>query len=108
MSTPDEAVRDQLAAQAADLSGAAPSAPAVDISSAAPAQVDTDALLARLQALEAQAEAAKPAPPGPPNTDPVVNGSGEIQHALKFIYARLAQVEKAVGVDAVKAIEELV
>jgi hypothetical protein len=119
MSTPDEAVQAQLAEQAqavtgnpaaagiyGDPAGASAAPQPIDLSQAAPTNVDTAALLARLEQLEAanaQAaadkaaaeEAAKPAPVEPDYNSLSVSGavSAELHHVLDKIDRRFRALE---------------
>jgi hypothetical protein len=99
--TPDQVVQAQLGAQAADLGGSAQPAASLDVSGATPATADAAELLARLQALEAAAEASKPAEPEPPSNavDEVLDGSVAAQfHTLAArVEARLKSIEQHLG-----------
>jgi hypothetical protein len=111
MSTPaappaaDEAVRAQLAAQAAAVAGS-PSAGVyggqapVDLSSARAIAVDAQELLERLQRLEAQqaaAEAAANPPAGPPDNSILADSCapGWLHQAFARIESRLRALEPA-------------
>ena len=108
----DSAVREQLGAQAASVTGnpaaagvygdpAGASAPPaqMDLSAAAPTSADVKALLERIEKMEAEREAerlaAEPAPLEPPDETPrLSNGSAEIQHWLQRLHERIAAVEE--------------
>jgi hypothetical protein len=119
MSTPDEAVQAQLAEQAqtvtgnpaaagiyGDPAGASAAPQPIDLSNAAPTSVDTAALLARLEQLEAanaQAaadraaaeEAAKPEPVEPDYYNLSVSGavSSELHNVIDAIDRRFKALE---------------
>lgn len=111
----DAAVRAGLAAQAASVQGdpaaagiygdpAGASAPPqpLNLGAASATNVDTQALLDRINALEAAREAdrvaALPPDPGPPDLTPVVNsGSSEVRSALLGLHARLLLIEEKLG-----------
>lgn len=111
MSTPDEALRQQLAeglnvtgeVQAGvygDPAGATAPPAELDISKAKPVEVDSAALLARLAKLEAAAAAA--APPVvevPVDRTPQISSTvaSDVREAFQQLHDRLAAVEDKLG-----------
>ena len=112
MSTPDEIIAQRLAdgldvtgtvaaGVYGDLAGASAPPAEIDLSKAAPSSVDTDALLARLAALEAAQAAAAPvaAVEAPPDKTPVLSGSvaADVRAAVQALHERLVAVEDKLG-----------
>lgn len=97
MSTPDEAVRASLAEHAAGVTASAPAAP-MSVPGGVAASVDTDALLARLAALEAVQAAEVAAATPVPDTRPTVAGaSSGLADALGKVHDRLVAIETHLG-----------
>jgi len=106
--TPEQ-VLPQVAASSAPPPSEIPSPAAAVASGASPTVVDADALLARLQAMEAQlahvqsvAQAAQDAatPKAPSLLELITGGnlSGAVAHAFGIVEERLVAVEKHLGI----------
>jgi hypothetical protein len=127
----DRAVRAQLGEQAqavtgdpaaagifGDVAGRSEPPHPMDLSKAERTNVDTDALLAAIQAqqeqinqLLADAEQARvdnlPKPPDPMAIEPQLgNASGEINAAFAGLHRRLLRVEEAAGIDAAQELAD--
>ena len=101
MTTPDAAVRAQLAAQAAGVTGV-PASGGLDLSAATAVSADVEKLLAQLQELQGRAQAAVDAanpPPAPPDNTLKAGGNwtAELVDFAQKVETRLHAVEVHTG-----------